>query len=857
MHRYRCPSCDSKLDIDRLYDGGYLARCGRCGLTHISRPDADNSDEAYLKLLEDHDESLVKKDVSMEEVLEKEGLLKSKRALEEMVERSGVTLNDLSGPVKNALLSKKDYPVLYRRIPAEEPAVGETPGNLPIDKALAEALVASGIETLYRFQQVAVNELLNSRDVVIVAPTGSGKTEAFAIPMIHLASRGGRRLGALRMGRGVVQVLIIYPTKALARDQLPKLKRLADPVGVRAEVFDGDTPRRERDRVLEDPPDIVVTNFDTLHYHFIHRTRFTRLLRAVKHVVVDEVHVYTGTFGCNVHFILKRLERMCGGFQAVAASATIGNPKEFCDALFGRSFTVVEGGEGKHGVIHFAMLFPTLRSSRALTLELLQHLINSSRKTIAFSSSHLAAELTAFYGKRNGLPIEVHRAGLPLEWRKSVEERFRRGDLKAVSSTPTLELGIDIGTVDAVVSDLVTWTRLTQRIGRAGRRGQESIVFLSLRGNDPISQYYKNNPEDYFKDIESGYVDRLNPVISKFQLLAASIDQPIKKDEFKEFRAVLDEMVRSDLLSEKNGELVPDYAAARRILRAYDIRGAGDNLFIMLQNRKIGERGMPQALDELHPGAVYFHGGTRYRSKSIVYSGFTGRAEVERLPSNYSYYTRPLKEEWPIVTAVYFKKTVLNSEVAYCDLSIMRKVIGYINIEVGAEASKGVRMLLEEPLNYQFQTKGLVFKAPLPQDLLNTPTEKDPGVLAASSFHAAEHVTIEGTNMITGGAASDMGGVALSHSGLIFIYDGSRGGNGATRLLYDRLEDAFKRGYTILKECSCTSEDGCPRCTYSYRCGNNNEYLHRRGAMEALNRILKGEESRIDLKTGPEDRPFV
>ncbi|MFQ6134331.1 MAG: Zn-binding domain-containing protein, partial [Nitrososphaerales archaeon] len=241
----------------------------------------------------------------------------------------------------------------------------------------------------------------------------------------------------------------------------------------------------------------------------------------------------------------------------------------------------------------------------------------------------------------------------------------------------------------------------------------------------------------------------------------------------------------------------------------------------------------------------------------LTYSHGSGRAEVERLPSNYPYYTRPLKEEWPIIHKAYFKKKVMNVEVAYCDLSILRKVIGYTNIEVGSEASKGVKVRLEEPVKYSFRTKGLVFKAPPPSELLNSMSKKEPEVLAASSYHAAEHVTIGGTNMITGGAASDMGGVSLGNSGLIFIYDGSRGGNGATRLLYDRLGEALKRGFTILDECSCTSEDGCPRCTYSYRCGNNNEYLNRGGATEVLRRILEGEETSVDLEISLDYRPLV
>ncbi len=859
MQRYRCPECGHKLSLDRLYDRRYLIRCSKCHLTHIVRPDTSNLDEAYLKLLEEFDEGHVKKTASLEHLLEAEGIRRSKTAVEKLVKTGGGSLQDLPQPMKDALLSQQDYPALYRRIPAEEPDPGVRKKQLPIGEAIWTGLADEGIERLYRFQEEAVEAIIDGKDVVIVAPTGSGKTEAFAIPIIQLISDQTGRFGSLRSGERTVRALFVYPTKALARDQLPKLRKLAGSIGIRIDVFDGDTPQKDRYRIIEDPPDIIITNFDTLHHHFIHRTKFARLLHTVKYLVVDEIHVYTGTFGSNIYFVLKRLERLCGGLQITAASATIGNPKEFCEELFGRKFTIVEGGRGKRGVIHLAMIFPTLRAHRALTLDLLKQLVESGRRTIVFSNSHLGAELTAFYGRRNGIQIEVHRAGLTQKWRVGVEERFKDGTLKAISSTPTLELGIDIGSVDSIISDLVTWTRLIQRTGRAGRRGQESIVFISLRESDPISQYYKNNPEDYFKDIEPGYIDPSNPVISRYQLLAAAIDQPIRPGEFPQFQETLDEMVKSNLLFKTDRGLVPDYAAARRTLRGYDIRGAGETVSIMFGDHKIGERSMPQALDELHPGAVYFLGGARYQSKSLVFYRHEGRAEVERLPASYPYYTRSLKEEWPSIRQVYFKKRVKGLEVAYCDLLIQRKVAGYTYIEIGSEAAGGgERVMLKEPLKYAFRTKGIVFKAPVPEKLLFNSDEKNtPDLLAASSFHATEHVTIEGTNMITGGAAADMGGVALGHSGLIFIYDSSAGGNGATRLLYDRLEEAVKRGLTILKECTCTSEDGCPRCTYSYRCGNNNEWLIKKGAREVFERILAREKTNIDLEIGPDDKPLI
>ncbi|MBM3898483.1 MAG: DEAD/DEAH box helicase [Thaumarchaeota archaeon] len=845
LQRYRCPQCKSKLEIRRLFDLRYLLNCSKCGISAIVLPPIDSQDEAYLSFLGSYDRRELSNDLKYQEVLQQEKVVRKEEDIRRLVEDAGTTLDRIPAPLRDALFSKNDYVVNYRIFEPQEPKLGCRPEEIPSIVPLSPSLKDAGIDRFYKFQEESCKEVLEGKNVVIVAPTGAGKTEAFACPIIAKVHQEVSEAKLAGMVRKRVRALFIYPTKALTRDQVPKIQNLAAPLGVRTAIFDGDTPKIERDRIIEEPPDILATNFDTIHAHLMNRTKLSFMLRSVRYLVVDEIHSYSGTFGTNVYFILKRLERVCGGFQWVAASATIENPKEFTQQLFGEESELIESGQLRRSRMHFTMLFPSLRSHRSLALDLVEKTAKSNYGTIVFSSSHLGTELTAFYGRKKGINIAVHRAGLLASFRKTVEENFKKGLLTAIAATPTLELGIDIGRVDAVVSDLVPVTRLIQRTGRAGRRGQESLAFLVLRDSDPISQYYKNHPEDYFDDVEPGYIDPFNPVIADFHLLAASLDEPLKSSEFAEYVGNLERLQKSFLLKEIRGRLFPDYKEVRKLLQKYDIRGIGESVAIRFANKTIGERNMPLAMEELHKDAIYFLAGTRYRSKKFEFNGGAGYAEVERISPNYPYYTKALLDEWPTVTQVFETKSVKDIEVSYCNLLIEKKVVGYVNIEIGKELARGERVMLEDPLSYKFATKGFVFRAPMPKNALENAEEEEVDKTAMSAFHATEHVIIEGSNMITGGASQDMGGISLGTSGLIFVHDGTPGGNGASKALYDRLDKAYERGLKILSECQCTSISGCPRCTYSYRCGNNNEFLHKLAAKEVLERILDGETTNI------------
>jgi DEAD/DEAH box helicase domain-containing protein len=685
---------------------------------------------------------------------------------------------------------------------------------------------------------------MRGNNVVITAPTAAGKTEAFVVPIMQ-------KILDEKDSKGRVLALFVYPTKSLSKDQLPKIKEIADRLGMEVAVFDGDTKTLDRQKIFENPPQIIITNFDVLHYHMWHRSKFATLLNTTKFLVVDETHVYSGIFGSNVHYIIKRLKRTCSKLQIIASSATLDNALPFCEQLFGVKMKIVSGS-GKRGKTDFSMLFPSLMTQRTLMVDIVKKLTSKKHKTLVFSNSHLNSELLAMQARRQKVDIKVHRAGLMANYRKSVENSFKNNTLMAISATPTLELGIDVGDVDGVISSTIPVNRLVQRIGRAARKGQNGYAFLVL-GNDPISQYYKNHPSDYFEDVEKIYIDPKNPFVEEFQILAMACDKPIAKHELKEHAEIIEKHVAAGNLVLIENRYVPNYTQVESLLNDYSIRGIGKSIDIFLNGKKVGERVLPIALEELHESAVYFLAGTRYKVKELGYPEKM-YAKLEYLPKDYPYYTRALTEEWPTIETVYEKRKANGIEVVFCKLHIQKRVYGYVNIEIGHEVTQGQRVLLEKPLEYDFITKGIVFKAPSPINTIKKAENEE--YVEASGYHATEHVVIEGSNMITGGVSQDLGGISLGTSGLIFVYDSAIGGNGASRALYDRLEKAFERSLRIVKECPCKSEAGCPRCTFSYRCGNNNEYLHKLSATEVLQRISDGEMTEVSEPVEG-DKPLV
>ncbi|PWI47269.1 hypothetical protein CEE45_12800 [Candidatus Heimdallarchaeota archaeon B3_Heim] len=683
-------------------------------------------------------------------------------------------------------------------------------------------LTDRNIKRLYKFQEEAIHKILSNQDVCIVAPTGNGKTEAFLLPAL-LKIKDFAGYG--------VQLLIIYPQKALAKDQLRKITEVASLLNLKVEVFDGDTSHYRRKKIFSDPPEILITNPDILHYHLgIGKNSgfFQNLISNLKIIILDEVHTYSGTFGSNIHFILRRLERILDQqVQFITASATVANPQTFTSRLLNRPITVIECKNGRRGRLHFLMVAPFDGMS---TFDGMASLLNSIKqygKILAFQDSHRSAEYLFQRLRGSSNRVGIHRAGLTKKIREEVETQFREGEIDLLIATPTLELGIDIGELEIVVTPPISVNRAIQRIGRAGRKGQDAIAIIHLNADDPISNYYYNNPERYFQEVEDVFFDPTNLNVVDHQLLAAALDHPLGINEFPENVPAVEELVNKNFLQRFNNDIfVPTEQGIEKV-RKYSIRGTNHEIQIKIRGgRLIGKRTMPIAMFELYPGAYYLAGGTRYRVFNYSFNGFRGWAELTK-PKNVWGQTFPLTKLKPQILEVQKPLTsIYGIEVGLVTTKILQSVIGYtLQTSAGTETKK-----LRDPLHYPSQSRGLLFQIPLSS--LDVQLDQN---RFSNSLHTIVHVLLHASLPFIGGQIHEIGGLTLLPQGYILIFDQATG-YGICEMLMGHLSELFTRARVIL-ECECP--DGCPKCCFLSRCSKNNTSLDKDGARKILDYIIQ------------------
>ncbi|WP_276814661.1 DEAD/DEAH box helicase [Desulfurococcus amylolyticus] len=717
--------------------------------------------------------------------------------------------------------------VIYERVEeTREPEPGPSIEELDLPGEVARILHRRGIRRLYRFQYEAYRHILNRENTVISAGTGTGKTEAFLLPIL-------REIYYVRKSNP--RAMILYPTKALARDQLNRFTDYTVYPIIGFSIYDGDTPRRQREKIGLNPPSLIISNPDMLHIGLVYSSYIRGFVENSEFMVFDELHVYEGVLGSHIHHLVERIKRTSREKPVfIGSSATIGNPKEFAEELFGEEVVEVRGEAFRKGMVTHVLVSSGYLSRWSVVAYLCYILSRRGLKYIVFVDSQQLAELlTRILKTRYNVNIMVHRAGLPADVRRDIEVKLRNGLIDGVVATSTLELGIDIGALDATVMAMPppSYSKYLQRAGRAGRR-RKGYVFTVL-GDDPIDVYYARSPERFFtQSIPPSVIEPSNEEVAKTHLVAYLLQSwRARIDSIPgEWRNIIDELVAEGIVK-KTGEYIrPIPVSARRLLSTQGgLRGMGPIVEIVDSSSgdTLATRELPVALLELYPGAIYLYMGEPYIVESL--NLVEKKALVKTPGENITVYTRPLYTVDVVNYDVLMeRKSSRGIMASYAKVVLELSVNGVVVKDMYTGETR-FTMDLEKPIKYQYSTRALLLKYPAYEEL---------GIKGcAEAFHAIEHALISAARVTCGSGLTDLGGISYP-SGDIVIYDSAIGGSGLSKLLYKRLEETEDVALEIMGKCDCY--DGCPRCIYSPYCGNNNQILSRRKAIYVLSKIREG-----------------
>jgi DEAD/DEAH box helicase domain-containing protein len=737
--------------------------------------------------------------------------------------------------------------VHHQRLEGAAPLFAHPAEALP--RTLHEALGAQGIERLYSHQARGVDLARAGKNVLLVTPTASGKTLLFVTSVLESLQRDRES-----------RALLLYPTKALARDQLAGFRSLAGGLGAlnppRFEIYDGDTPAALRRKLKQSPPEALLTNPDMLHMGLLsHHQDWEPFLRQLRWIVIDELHVYRGIFGAHVHHILARLQRLCAKLGAhpkfIAASATVGNPAHFARTLVGQPFEVIEDSGAPQSSRDVLFFNPVGVSPYTVAVSLLIEALRAELRTIAFTKARRVTELLYTWLVRQAPElrhrIAPYRAGyLPRE-RRQLEARLFSGELTAILSTSALELGIDVGGLDVCLlvgypgSLISSW----QRIGRVGRKGRAGLVLL-VAMPDALDQYIVRHPELFFgRSFEHAVLDPWNPLIAGRHLVCAAAEAPLSSTELgrdgEPGAGLADSLVeQGSLVQDAKGERY--FSFRRRPHRDVSPRSAGEPFSIVDRDSgsMMGSIDATRVYHECHPGAIYLHGGRSYLIDELD----TERRRALARPADVDYYTVVLGD----------KETEILERLESRSLGPFPVGLGRLKVTVHIREYQKKRLFDGEPVStHPLQVPPLVFET------IGFWVELPPGLPAAyaqqglhfmGGIHATEHATIGLFPLLAIADRGDVGGISYTgHPQIggpaIFVYDGVPGGAGLASRGYRELELLLGRTLELVRGCGC--EEGCPGCIQSPRCGNGNKPLDKQAALLTL-QLLCGETELAQLE---------
>ncbi|MFM7718883.1 MAG: DEAD/DEAH box helicase [Actinomycetota bacterium] len=728
-----------------------------------------------------------------------------------------------------------------RDLPARDDPPGPFPDDLP--PVLVERLALLGIGGLHRHQREALDLVRSGRDVVVATGTASGKTLVYNLAYAERAIADPRSTA-----------LYLFPTKALARDQLRQVRSLRLHQ-VKAAVYDGDTPRAERPMIRKNA-NLLLTNPDMLHLGILpDHARWADFLLRLSLVVVDEAHVARGVFGSHVALVLRRLRRLVAHYggdpRFVLASATIGNPAELAERLVGVPFDAVTEDASPRGEKLFALWNPPIvdeetgarRSALTQASEIVAALAREGVKSIGFARSRRAAELLAEFVRREVPPeirprVKAYRAGYLPEDRRELERQLAADELTAIASTNALELGVDIGSLDAAVLAGYPGTRASmwQQAGRAGRRGTASLAVLVAQ-DDPLDQYLVTHPEDLFdRPPEAAVVDPTNPFVLDPHLRCAASELPLAEEELAFFGpGAADGIARLEaegLVARRRDRWVDRGRTSPH--GDVDIRSTGGDAYAIVvgdTGELLGTVDRGRAFHQVHPGAVYLHQGEQFEVHELDLVRRV--AVVERSDPDFYTQARDLTD----IAVLGADEETRSGDVVvrYGRVRVRNQVNGYARRLVATGETMEVVPLALPPQD--LETRAVWWA--IPQAVLDRAAIRAPAVPGAA--HAAEHAAIGLLPLVATCDRWDVGGVSTAfHEDVgactIFVYDGMPGGSGIAERGFRAATRWLEATLETVANCPCPR--GCPSCVQSPKCGNGNEPLDKAAAIALLAAML-------------------
>ncbi|MBE3036275.1 MAG: DEAD/DEAH box helicase [Candidatus Atribacteria bacterium] len=735
-------------------------------------------------------------------------------------------------PVEKILNELKKYNKInsrftnWRHIPAKSGIYEEFPEW--VEDRLVRILKDKGISKLYSHQASALEFIRNKKNVVVVTPTASGKTLCYNLPVLDSILRDKNS-----------RALYLFPTKALSQDQLTELYQLVSALdeGIRTYTYDGDTPSSAR-QAIRKKGHVVVTNPDMLHLGILpHHTKWMDFFVNLKYVVIDEVHIYRGVFGSHLANVIRRLKRICRFYgsnpQFICCSATIANPQELSQKIVGEEFILVDNNGAPQGEKHFLFYNPPVINKelgirKSLIKEVARfvaYFLNYDIQTIIFARSRLTTEVLTSYLKdflaktgRSKDMVRGYRGGYLPNLRREIEKGLKDGEIKGVVSTNALELGIDIGQLDAcfMAGYPGTISSTWQQAGRAGRRSKSSIAILVASSN-PLDQFVINHPDYFFGESpESAVIDPDNLSILVSHIRCASFELPFEEGEdfgTKKLRDVLEYLEKEGVLHyvEKKWYWMSEIYPTEEI----SLRSASVDNFVIIdttnqQEQVIGEMDKASVPTLIYEGAIYLHEGEQYAIHRLDYQNQKAYAEKVKV----NYYTDAQTETNIKVLDVFEKSEESNIEHAYGEVVITILSACYKKIKFYTHENIGFGEISLPPEEMHTTAYWLAL-ADDSRELLKHLESEGTSFNLSSGLLALSNVLINVVPLYVMCDPQDIRAVSEVRSPFtgeptIYIYDNYPGGVGFSEKMFELRRLLLQAAQELILGCGC--EKGCPSC---------------------------------------------